>query len=212
MIMKKLFYVILPIVVLMVSSCGQKKNEKSAQIQYDTIPATQITNAMEYYFEGNFSYLADAAVLKESSTGVNLPVVIDGAFLDAEKAYTDLKSGGKPVFGQFRGILKQKGAEEEGNDNQLFITQFIDFNPQAKSGDKLLTGEYQAVDQALSLNSDHTYKLMAKDGETESGKWYLSAEDVLVFVSGDRHTLMNVDYDKKELRAKDDTPLVFKRR
>lgn len=211
--MRNLLYVVgLFMMVLLIGACSGNKKYNTAQIKYDTIPATQITIAVEYYFEGDFTYLADAAVLKETSTGVNLPIAMDGIYLQAEQEYAKLNKQGKPVYAKFRGMLKQKENDEEGSENRLVLTQFIGFEPQEKiSPDKLLTGSYHAPEETLNINADHTYKLTAKNGEVESGKWYLTMDEQVVFVSADRHTLMDIDYASGKLKMKNDSQIVFTR-
>lgn len=209
--MRTLFYgMALLITSLLIGACGGDKKQDRSKIEYDTIPATQITIAVEYYFEGDFTYLADAAVLKETATGVNLPVVMDGVCQQVEQAYTELDKQGKPIYGRFRGILKQREKDEEGADNQLVLTQFIGFEPQKKMNpNELLTGTYRSPEETLFIRQDHTYKLTAKNGEGESGKWYLTTDKIVVFASGDRHTLMDIDYATGLLKTKDDSPVAF---
>lgn len=195
--------------------CGQKKSETDAgKVIFDTVPVTNITITPEYYFSGDFTYLADAAVLKESATDANLPVAMAEVYPEAEKQYQMLEpTAGTPVYAEFRGYLKNKGVDEEGPDRQLVITQVITMEKKAKGqNNELITGTYVAPEQTLVVNPDHTYKLQAKDGESERGNWFLSTEDIIVFVTKDGHTIMNVNPAKKSFSTHDDIPVVFRKK
>lgn len=212
--MKKLFLTIFPVMlIILFSACsGQKKTDK-ANIEYDTVPATQITIAAEYYFEGDFSYMADAAVLKDAATGVNVPVAMREAFPKAEKEYLVFDMKGAPVYACLKGYLAQKGKDEEGPDQQLVITDVVCMKKDAKAPtSKLIIGNYNTADQTLAIAPDYTYKLVTVGGETESGKWNLANEDTMICTSGNNTTLIKIDYAKGELTIVDeDMPLVFKK-
>lgn len=212
--MKKLLLLIFPVMLIaMLSACnGQKKTDK-AKIDYDTVPATQITIAAEYYFEGDFSYMADAAVLKDAATGTNIPVAMKEAFPKAEKEYLALDVKGAPVHACLKGYLAQKGEDEEGAAQQLVITDVVSMKKGAKAPvSKLIVGDYTTGEQKLMIAPDYTYKLVSKGGETESGKWNLANEDTMVCISGNNITLIKIDYAKGELTITDeDMGLVFKK-
>ncbi len=215
MSMKKLLFLLFPVTLIaMLSACnGQKKSDK-ATIEYDTIPATQITIAAEYYFEGDFSYMADAAVLKDAATGTNIPVAMREAFPKAEKEYLALDVKGAPVYARLKGFLAQKGKDEEGPEQQLVITDVISMSKDGKiPASKLLIGEYKNADQTLTISPDYTYKLVTIGGESETGKWNLANGDTMICVSGSNTTLVKMDSAKGELTIVDnDMPLVFKRK
>lgn len=212
--MKKLLLTIFPVMLIaLLSACnGQKKTDK-AIIEYDTVPATQITIAAEYYFEGDFSYMADAAVLKDAATGINIPVAMREAFPKAEKEYLTFDMKGAPVYACLKGYLAQKGKDEEGPDRQLVITNVLSMKKNAKtSASRLIVGNYNTADQTLTIAPDYTYKLVSKGGEAESGKWNLANEDTMICASGNNTTLIKIDYAKGELIiADEDMPLVFKK-
>ena len=203
--------------ILLVSffGCGQKKaDDNSGKVIYDTVPATNITITPEYFFVGDFTYMADAAVLKEWATGTNLPVAMMEVYPEAEKQYKALKTvDGEAVRAEFRGYLKSKGKDEEGAARQLVITQVVNMQ-KANGGVDVapVIGEYVTPEQSLILNSDHTYTLNAKDGETEKGDWFLSTEEIVVFASKDGHTVMNLDPNKKSLSTRDEVPVMFKKK
>lgn len=212
--MKKLLFLLFPVALIAVlSACnGQKKSDK-ATIEYDTIPATQITIATEYYFEGDFSYMADAAVLKDAATGTGIPVAMREAFPKAEKEYLALDVKGAPVYARLRGFLAQKGKDEEGAERQLVITDVISMGKNGKaSALRLLVGEYKNADQTLTISPDYTYKLVTVGGESETGKWNLANENTMICASGNNTTLIKIDYAKGGLTiVDDDMPLVFKK-
>ena len=215
--MKKVMYFILSLLIgTSLFSCGQKKTESGdGKVIYDTIPATEIKIVAEYFFSGGFSYMADAAVLKEIASGTNIPVAMAEAFPEAEKQYMELKpSPGEAIYGEFKGYMREKGADEEGPDQQLVITQVNVLDKTKKNNASgLLTGEYIASDQTLTVNPDHTYELTVRGGESEKGKWFLTSADMIVFSSANSgHTIMEIRSSGKEFVTRDDVPVTFKKR
>lgn len=213
--MKKIIFSILFLIAFSsLFSCGNKKNDKGdGVVVYDTIPVTNIKIAPEYFFSGEFIYMADAAVLKETATNTNIPVAMEEHYPEAEKMYTDLKPAqGQGIYSEFLGFLKQKGEDEEGPDNQLVITKVITMDKSKKASSGLLTGTYSTADQNLVVNPDHTYVLSSTTGESEKGNWYLTIQDVIVFTAGNGHTIMDVNLPRKELKTRDDIPVVFKKK
>ena len=214
--MKHLTFLVL-VLVLFISfcGCGQQKSEKEdGKIVYDTIPATLVTITPEYFFSGDFIYTTDVAILKERVTGINLPIALMEVFPEAKKQYQALKPvEGETVRAELRGYLQSQGKEGKDSVRRLVITQVITMD-KAKSPAKnnLLTGTYESPEQSLLISPDHTYKLNAKDGESESGDWFLSTEDIIVFASKAGYTLMNLGSDKKSLQTRDETPVVFKKK
>lgn len=212
--MKKLSLLIFPVMLIAIlSACGGQKKTDKAKIGYDTIPATQITIAAEYYFEGDFSCMADAAVLKDAATGKNIPIAMKEAFPKAEKEYLALDVKGASVYACFKGFLTQKDKDGEGAGCRLVITDVISMKKGAKASvTKLLIGNYSVADQRLSIAPDYTYQLKTMGGESETGKWNLANENTILFTSGNNTTLVKVDYAKGELSIVDeDMPLVFKK-
>lgn len=213
--MKKLLFLILPVALIsMLSACGGQKKTDKASVEYDTIPATEITIATEYYFEGGFSYMADAAVLKDAATGVNIPVAMREAYSKAENQYLALKvKAGTPVNTCLKGYFAMKGKDEEGPARQLVITDVLSMGDDNKTlTSKLLIGNYIDSDQTLTLAPDYTYKLASKGGETEIGKWALANEKMMICTSGNNSTFINIDYAKGELTIDDeDAPLTFRK-
>ncbi|MCC8188285.1 MAG: hypothetical protein LIP08_12490 [Bacteroides sp.] len=144
-------------------SCQQNRQKTETSGQSDALTDEQ-NRAGEYFFDGMFTYRADAASLMESATGKRIPVAMRGMFREVEESYKDVSAGnGTPVYGQFRGSLVLKEEDEEGPSEQLLITELIRFDKDRIS-DKLeeLTGNYQSSEQQLSLRPDHTYELRVK--------------------------------------------------
>jgi len=212
--MKKFIPVLLVSAILIFSSCGNKNKETgSGEVIYDTLSVTNIKIAPEYFFAGDFTYMADAAVLNEAVTGTNIPVAMEEVYPEAEKQYKDNNpKAGEPVYAEFRGYLKEKGADEEGAAEKLVITQVVTIKKSGKPASVgLLTGEYKTTGKVLTLNPDHTYKLVSEGGKAESGKWFLSTDKVLALTLGERHTIMDVNHSTKELKTRDTTPVVFRK-
>ncbi|MCD8030455.1 MAG: hypothetical protein LUF85_06455 [Bacteroides sp.] len=191
-------------------SCQQNRQKTETSGQSDALTDEQ-NRAGEYFFDGMFTYLADAASLMESATGKRIPVAMRGMFREVEEKYKEVSQGnGVPVYGQFMGTLVLKGEDEEGPNEQLLITGLIRFDKD-RTSDKLeeLTGNYRSAEQQLSLRPDHTYELRVKNGETEKGRWFLQSEHSLICVSGPNRTVMDINYVEQSFRSRDDNPVVY---
>ncbi len=191
-------------------SCQQNRPKTETSEESDALVDEQ-NRAGEYFFDGMFTYLADAASLMESATGKHIPIAMRGIFREVEERYKDVSGGnGAPVYGQFMGSLVLKGEDEEGPNEQLLITELIRFDKD-RTSDKLeeLTGTYRSSEQQLILRPDHTYELRVKNGEAEKGRWFLQSEHSLICVSDPNRTVMDINYVDRSFRSRDDNPVVY---
>lgn len=207
--MKKFACLIGIMVTLVLPSCNRKKGVEEGKVIYDTIPVTNIKITPEYYFAGDFTYMADAAVLKETVTGQHFPIVMAEAYPQAEKKYRELELSGKPVYTELRGYLQLKGKDEEGPARQLVITQLIKMGSVLESPMSLLNGKYAAENKKLFINPDHTYKLTSKDEKDMEGKWFLVTENALILNSGEDYVWMDIDWRNHTLSNRKDNSFVF---
>ncbi|GEM_PF-6087580 len=197
--------------LLLVCSCQSNKS-KTENTDHSAALIDEQNRQGEYFFDGMFTYMADAASLQESATGIRIPVAIRGIFREVEESYKKISEGdGKPVYGQFMGTIVLKAEDEEGPNEQLLITEVIRFDKD-RSTDKLeeLTGIYKSSEQQLTIHADHTYELRVRNGEAEKGRWFLLSEHSLIFISGENRTAMDINYAERTLRSKDDNPIVYK--
>ncbi|MCD8261697.1 MAG: hypothetical protein LUD15_09580 [Bacteroides sp.] len=203
---------ILIISAAMFASCGRKGNSKQGEVIYDTIPYTQITIAPEYYFDGEYMYMADTAVLLEEATGTRLPVAMREHSITAETNYRDLQpEAGEYVFARFYGYMADKHADEEGSAQQLVITHVIEIEKNKKADkNRNLTAVYNGEGESLSLLSDHTFG-WKKPGNQINGKWYLVSEDQLVLMSGTGNHLLDIDPEAGTLTTVSESPVTLKR-
>ncbi|MEG1546689.1 MAG: hypothetical protein RR371_05515 [Bacteroides sp.] len=204
--MKKLIYIstlfVTAIAVLSFSSCKQKKTVQEGTTTFDTIPATTIKVMPEYLFNGELTLIGDSAILKETISGTNIAVSTKEAWREVVKAYKEahLKTG-KKVYARLQGYL---------NPSALMVTQMKSLsNDKDSFPSALMTGEFKADGQLLTIRPNHTYLYKPQTGKEEQGKWFQSTDDVLVFGSDKGYKLMKVNFEKKTLKNCDDTQTVF---
>lgn len=80
---------------------------------------------------GMFRYMADAARFEECLTGRSYPVAMEGAYIEAERAYTRLEGidAGEPVFAVLEGRLAQRPSMEGPDRMHLVVERFSRFEP-----------------------------------------------------------------------------------
>lgn len=79
------------------------------------------------FLTGMFRYQADAAVFAECLTGRTYPVAMEGAYIEAERAYVRLKDWepGTPVLAVLYGRLAMRSAMEGADRTHLVIDSFL---------------------------------------------------------------------------------------
>ncbi|MCD8165065.1 MAG: hypothetical protein LUE93_02365 [Bacteroides sp.] len=208
----KIKSLILIISAVLLASCGGKGNSKQGEVIYDTIPYTEITIAPEYYFAGEYMYMADAAVLLEEATGTRLPVAMREHSITAETNYRELQpEAGEYVFARFHGYMADKQPDEEGPLQQLAITHVIEMEKNKKAdSSRNLVAVYKGEGETLTLLSDHTFE-WDQSGNQINGKWYLASEDQLVLMSGMGNHLLDIDPKAGTLTTVSGSPVTLKR-
>ena len=83
------------------------------------------------FLTGMFRYMADAATFTECLTGRTYPVAMEGAYLDAERAYTRLegREPGAPVLALLHGRLAMRPSMEGPDRTHLEIERFLRLDP-----------------------------------------------------------------------------------
>jgi uncharacterized lipoprotein YbaY/heat shock protein HslJ len=125
---------------------------------------------------GMFRYMADAALFQECLTGRNYPVAMEGAYIDAERAYLALDGiePGAPVFAVLEGQLAMR-TPMEGNDRMhLVIDRFSRFVP----------GETCERNRATASLTNTYWRLLEIAG-TPVGPFEGAREPFLVLREGD---------------------------
>ena len=116
------------ILPLLAACTGNKQSDGTAQTETftkDTIP----TGPNIFYFNGDFTYYADAATLKDCISGAILPVAMKGEYLKVEKKYQEMKPReAEAINCGVMGYLIPKETDEEGPDMQLLITGLVGFD------------------------------------------------------------------------------------
>lgn len=83
------------------------------------------------FLSGMFRYAADAARFEECLTGRSYPVAMEGAYLEAERAYTRLEgvAPGDPVLAVLEGRLAPRPSMEGPARTHLVVERFSRFEP-----------------------------------------------------------------------------------
>ncbi len=203
--------IVLGVFAIVLTACGNRQKTEGKVI-YDTVPHTQITIATEYYFAGEYMYMADAAVLKEEATGLILPIAMQEVFPEAVKQYKAAEpESGEYIYAVFHGYLTRKGADEEGPEDQLVLTYVVGFDKnQHNEAYKNLVNTYRMDNNVLVLASDHTF-MHTRDNRTYNGKWFLASDNQMVLMSDTANSLIDIDYEAGTLTTVEASPIVYRR-
>jgi heat shock protein HslJ len=76
---------------------------------------------------GEFTYLADAASFRDCRTGARVPVAMEGAYLDLERAYGESKPGaGAPLYVVLDGAVQPRAKMEgAGTEPTLVVSRHV---------------------------------------------------------------------------------------
>jgi heat shock protein HslJ len=95
------------------------------------VPAAATAGDSPDSFRGELRYMADAASIEECLSGRSLPVAMEGAWTDMERAYLRAASEpGGPLFVTFEGAIEQRPKMEgEGTEASFVVSRFINAWP-----------------------------------------------------------------------------------
>lgn len=183
----------------------------------------------EFYI-GEFSYLADAALFLDCTTGQKYSVLMQDAYLQTEQTYVALQPvNGAPVVCELKGYLKPKPEGEEGWGMQLVVTQLIGFDKDFTciAGQQLpglyacseMQGETVEKKHLLTLKGDYSWELTTQSVKeqvevTVYGQWHLTSRANLVLVEAEgseAYLSGTVDYDRMTLIMERDKVKIFVR-
>lgn len=207
---------------LLAACTGNKQSGATADTETftkDTIP----TGPNIFYFNGDFTYYADAATLKDCITGAVLPVAMKGEYLKVEKKYREMKPKEMEAINcGVMGYLVPKEADEEGPDMQLLITGLVGFdrtvscNPKNVITDAVYATFHPDEKEAqtktsLTFDNDYTFQCItyqlspAKFVSDYRGHWYRTAEDnIVLLVNGEVLYEGTIDYSNMNLILQND--------
>jgi hypothetical protein len=92
-------------------------------------------NAERQVFAGEFMYFADAPVFRPCGHQQIYPVVMDKAYIEAERQYLNMTEGGTWVYITFSGIIVEK-KNEEGRPVNMFLIEKLKSMDKNKRCDK----------------------------------------------------------------------------
>lgn len=115
------------------------------------------------FLTGMFRHVADAARFTECLTGRSYPVLMHGAFIDAERAYErlDTQEPGDPVLAMLEGRLAVHPAMDGPDRMQLEIESFLRFEPGLTCAG---TGGHAGPQDAAALTNTY-WRLLEIEGE-----------------------------------------------
>lgn len=207
---------------LLAACTGNKQSGATADTETftkDTIP----TGPNIFYFNGDFTYYADAATLKDCITGAVLPVAMKGEYLKVEKKYQEMKPKEMEAINcGVMGYLVPKEADEEGPDMQLLITGLVGFDRTVSCNSKnVITDAVYATfhpdekeaqtKTSLTFDNDYTFQCItyqlspSKFVSDYKGHWYRTAEDnIVLLVNGEVLYEGTIDYSNMNLILQND--------
>ncbi len=210
------------LLTLLAACTGNKQSGATADTETftkDTIP----TGPNIFYFNGDFTYYADAATLKDCITGAVLPVAMKGEYLKVEKKYQEMKPKEMEAINcGVMGYLVPKEADEEGPDMQLLITGLVGFdrtvscNPKNVITDAVYATFHPDEKEAqtktsLTFDNDYTFQCItyqlspSKFVSDYKGHWYRTAEDnIVLLVNGEVLYEGTIDYSNMNLILQND--------
>lgn len=101
-----------------------------SDLPYDLTPGPLVPTPLALPMRGMFQYMADAAVFTECLSGQRFPVVMEGAYLDLERAY--LAAGGAPgapLMAALEGRIEERPAMEGPPRRQLLVDRLAGLAP-----------------------------------------------------------------------------------
>lgn len=137
-------------------------------------------------FSGDFAYMADAAYFINCSTGNRYSVVMEGAFIDLEKAYLKLvgEDAGKPVYIVVEGELRPNSGKEEGRmKGSLKVTKVIGLTDEVSCASVIskLGGMYTSslgIGTFTNCKGNEIYAVQSSGAFAALNKAYLEAVSV----------------------------------
>ena len=116
------------------------------------------------FLPGEFRYMADAATFTECLTGRSYPVATEGAYTDAERAYTSLEGvePGAPVYASLEGRLAMRAPMEGPERMHLVIESFNRFDTEWSCA---TTGGYTGQQGEAELTNTYWRLLSFEDAD-----------------------------------------------
>lgn len=220
---------IIPFVLLSCSGGGKQSGVINTEtLTTDTIP----TAPNIFYFNGDFTYYADAATLKDCISGATLPIAMQGEYLKVEKKYKEMNPAPMEAINcSVMGYLIDKGADEEGPQKQLLITGLVGFdrtvscNPEQRITDDIYAvfrpdEAHAKTKTSLTFNEDFTFQCSTyqlspiKLISDFKGHWYRTDENLVVLlVDGNMLYQGTIDFKNMNLILENDSDknVVFRR-
>ncbi len=229
---KKNYFSLLLLLAVCVGCNGNKQNQAkpySETLSTDTV-ATNTVN-ISYFFNGDFVYFADAANFTDCLTGKTFPVAMKDKYIDVEKQYKEMNPSEKEAINcSVMGYFTQKGADEEGENQQLVITSFLGFDRTVGCDPlKKITQNIYACfhpddktpvsKTSITFNDDYTYQCSTYQLSPiellsdYKGHWYRTSEDNIVLLVDDNvlyEGVINFTNMNLELQNDNEQEVIFK--
>ena len=214
-------------------ACTGNKQQAMEMADAETISTDTLPSGRNiFYFNGDFTYYADAATLKDCVSGSTLPIAMKGEYLKVEKKYKEMDPKPKEAINcGVMGYLINKGSNEEGAKKQLLITGLVGFDKSAScTPSQRITDDIYAVfrpneEQAktktsLTFDKDFTFQCVTyqlspvKLLSEFKGDWYRTDKNLIVLlVNGDVLYQGTIDFTNMNLILENDQEknVIFRR-
>nr|WP_289846703.1 YbaY family lipoprotein [Pacificibacter marinus] len=109
------------------------------------------TDIKDVFLGGMMTYMADAAMFQECRTGRSYAVVMDGDYLEMERAYlADQSDAAAPLYVNVEGSFLMRPAMEGPEQRSLVVDRFVRTRPgitcERQRADAMLTNTYWKID------------------------------------------------------------------
>lgn len=214
------------------NSCNGNK-PSTPVVDNQTVSQDTVAQARsQFYFNGDFTYYADAAIFKDCITGNSLPVAQTSEYLKLEKMYTDLKPEQQEAVNcAVMGYLITKNPSEEGPNLQLVVTGIISMekNSNCNTANNITNCNYinyspnekEAKSKTtLTFNKDYTFQCTTYQISpmqllnNNQGKWHRTdLDNIVLLVNGDILYEGVIDFSNMNLILQNDNQkeIIFKK-
>lgn len=192
---------------MLVLSCYGATSTSSEGIEDVDIVTALFTT--EQYFEGNLIYNSDATFFKEAISGATIPVEMTGLPFIIETEFPQInRRKGEPVHVILSGYLSPQLNSKGIPELYLTIKKIKDIYENHRHIQPM-TGVYIGEGHTLTVSPDHSYSLLSKYGNIREGHWFLLSRSTMVLLSNKSRMILRVNYKKKSLNSRDDSPIIF---
>lgn len=115
------------VVCAMAAACSASERTDAGPPTTDASPGARVPGELAATLRGDFLYFADAAIFTECGSGRALPVAMEGAYIDAERAYTAATQGSmQPLrIEVVASVQERPRVDAEGTEPTLVVERYV---------------------------------------------------------------------------------------